>query len=569
MPTYFPPQHRGQVPPVPSHGPGENYACQRPPPNSTTSSKRQVDEDDDDIQFISEKPVKRCRTSDKRPTIPVAEQPMIPLATTAATPTVAPNLPIMATQIPDCDSKDTERRLSTGMVCLPHDIHAVELAYALRGVSMPVLENFVLDQPFRKPRSPSPPELSPKQLPLTVSSAMLNFQSDRNVPEAFDFERPSSSHILCASSSHTSRQVETPVMTPDLTNTSLDPQNTHAAETLIHPGSYINPTSSNRDKRVGSNSIPMPPPPPLPYSEASHQAPCLGINPRPSENHHHHNNSTHSQKQPCQVCSRLRHQAQLSRVQGLPIVNATLPPGYMPQLHCHTSYGQHLHPQMVAIPTSNMHGFGPNFAPVMMPVNSNAFAPLPSHSQPQHLPQQMISEQQKGTEKDKPHTSERSGKPQSPQTTQPKSTVGSFNAASSPLKPPASLIQPTYRKPSPNLIVDVAETCQEKFPFEEVAKRHNVPVDKVFDVFAAIIQVPLLRCPTDRRRPGRLATARIKEYNGVKKEIRDSRADGSDGGRPEGVINSTDIAQKLGPVEFPEGFTLGGSHGRDESSGHS
>lgn len=144
----------------------------------------------------------------------------------------------------------------------------------------------------------------------------------------------------------------------------------------------------------------------------------------------------------------------------------------------------------------------------------------------------------------------------------------------SPIRPPSSLIQPTYRKPSPNLIVDVAETCQERFPFEEVAKRHNVPVDKVFEIFAAIIQVPLLRCPTDRRRQGRLATARIKEYNKARKDARDSTArKGGDGATKKSTaaaaaeaaeaeedarIAPAEIAKRLGQAEFPEGFTLGG-----------
>lgn len=135
----------------------------------------------------------------------------------------------------------------------------------------------------------------------------------------------------------------------------------------------------------------------------------------------------------------------------------------------------------------------------------------------------------------------------------------------SPFRPPASLIQPTYRKPSPNLIVDVAETCQKKFPFEEVAKRHNVPVDKVIEVFAAIIQVPLLRCPTDRRRPGKLATGRVKEYARAKKDIQEERAAVGEGGEKtagergaEINVRPLEIAQRLGLVELPDEFTTPG-----------
>lgn len=87
-----------------------------------------------------------------------------------------------------------------------------------------------------------------------------------------------------------------------------------------------------------------------------------------------------------------------------------------------------------------------------------------------------------------------------------------------------------------------------------------MPIDKVFDVFAAIIQVPLLRCPTDRRRPGKLATGRIKEYNKAKMDIQESRTTEGKGGSDgkTATVSSTDIAQRLGQVDFPEGFTLGG-----------
>ncbi|KAI0421078.1 hypothetical protein F5X98DRAFT_361376 [Xylaria grammica] len=518
MPTYLSHQDLGQVLPGPLHEPGRGCTCQHPLINSMTPSKRQVDEEDDDIQFISEKPVKRRRISEKQPTtaIPTPQQPMIPFAVIPdAASTVVPNTPTIATQVPENDLKNMERRLSTGMVGLPSDIHAVELTYALRGVSMPVLENFVLNQPFRKPRPPSPPELSPKQLPSTISPAIISVQSDQPVPAA-DFEKPPSPQMLYASSNHACCRAGTPAMMPGLIKATTNIQQSHALETPINSRSPVVQISSNYGTRVGLNSSPMPPPPPpaLPYSEASHHAPCSGNSQRPSENHHHHNSSAHPQKQLC-------------------------------QFHYHPS-----HPQVMAAPTSNVHRFEPDLVSVIIPNNGSPFVPLTPQSQPATAQQQQ--------EEGQP-IPERSGNPGSPPKTPLNTTAVSPNATSSPIKPPASLIQPTYRKPSPNLIVDVAETCQQKFPFEEVAKRHNVPVEKVFDVFAAIIQVPLLRCPTDRRRQGKLATARIKEYNRAKKEIQDSRGSSSTGEKPEVVVNSADIAQRLGLVEFPHEFTLGGS----------
>ncbi|KAK2629566.1 hypothetical protein QTJ16_000386 [Diplocarpon rosae] len=79
------------------------------------------------------------------------------------------------------------------------------------------------------------------------------------------------------------------------------------------------------------------------------------------------------------------------------------------------------------------------------------------------------------------------------------------------------------RKHSPNLIVDIAETCQEMFPFAAVAERHDVAIQKVFDTFSAIIQLPLLRNADDRRRHGSLGKRRNKEYRDAKRAMEKAR----------------------------------------------
>ncbi|KAK5634461.1 hypothetical protein RRF57_010174 [Xylaria bambusicola] len=534
MPPYAPFQCPGQAPAYElGQHQGQNYVCQHPPESRPPSSKRQSDEDDDDIQFISEKPVKRHRTNEQRSVIPARD---------------VPDSLAVAMEMSCGEVKNTERRLSTGMVNLPHDINAMELAYALRGISMPVLENFVFDQPTRKSRPPSPPELSPKQLPLTVSPTMLNVGDDQTMSGMSSLERHSVSHTLCASSNHASCQAETPAMISGLKSTFPNVQQTHALEASIQLGGCTSPVPffhSNNGTSAGSNIIHMPSPPNDSSPEAFHNVPCWeNSSSRLPESHRQHNSSNPSQKLPCQVCFQLRNQAQFSRAQGLPMINSSLAPHTIPQLHCHTAYGQ----QMVKISTSNMHRFGPNFTPILMPANSSGFVSLPTHPQPQHLPQQTASEQQKVIKTSNQSAPEHPSITNSYKTTKAKIMETSSNTSSNSSKPPAPLIQPTYRKRSPNLIVDVAETCQEKFPFEEVAKRHNVTINKVFDIFAAIIQVPLLRCPKDRRRQGKLATERMKEYNKAKKDTRDSN---NSGARTEGTINSTEIAARLGPMEFP------------------
>ncbi|CAP67373.1 uncharacterized protein PODANS_1_23748 [Podospora anserina S mat+] len=71
---------------------------------------------------------------------------------------------------------------------------------------------------------------------------------------------------------------------------------------------------------------------------------------------------------------------------------------------------------------------------------------------------------------------------------------------------------PLRKKPSPNLLIDIAETAEETFPYDEVAARHGVTPQKVFDTLSAIVLIPLLRCPTDKRRAGKLAHDRVKFY---------------------------------------------------------
>ncbi|TQN71790.1 hypothetical protein CSHISOI_03694 [Colletotrichum shisoi] len=96
--------------------------------------------------------------------------------------------------------------------------------------------------------------------------------------------------------------------------------------------------------------------------------------------------------------------------------------------------------------------------------------------------------------------------------------VKAIKAAPASSKPQTSRISDTQLT-TKHIVVDIADTCLDIFPFAEVAKRHNQPEQKVRDIFAAVIQVPLLRCPTDKRRAGKLGTARVKEFNQAKKEM--------------------------------------------------
>src|SRR5690606_10531079 len=58
-----------------------------------------------------------------------------------------------------------------------------------------------------------------------------------------------------------------------------------------------------------------------------------------------------------------------------------------------------------------------------------------------------------------------------------------------------------HQEPSPgkHIIVDIADTAMEAFPFAKVAKRHGVSADKVRSIFEAVVAVPFLRVPADKR----------------------------------------------------------------------
>jgi stalled ribosome alternative rescue factor ArfA len=68
-----------------------------------------------------------------------------------------------------------------------------------------------------------------------------------------------------------------------------------------------------------------------------------------------------------------------------------------------------------------------------------------------------------------------------------------------------------------NLLVDVAETATEIFPYELIARRHGCATFKVVEALAAVVQVPLLRCAIDKRRAGKLGAERVKEVREMRK----------------------------------------------------
>jgi hypothetical protein len=518
------------------------------------------DGDDDDLQFISAQPVKKRKIAGGSTKYQLKVTPPVAAAPSPQPPPQndgfwrLPESPVTGqaqSRVQD-HSKNADlsqkRRVSTGMVGLLSDIPEIEAAVAMRGVSLPSLESYVFGQSPRRPRPMASPPLSPKQLPsnfqpwdldspLTTPSGNVH-TTHQPAPDAMDEDTiMMQAPIVTVSPSSRGANVDQSRASSPAQDASVDRHMTSMPAPL---------SSQTQHEQIPDSLRQIPPSHPHPNMPPAGAA------------------RAHGARHPCRICIQMAQREALARARGLPLamVGQPMPTPAMPQMRGPPipPY-HHLHHQLASMPPTSIPALGSGYLPMVMPMHR--FNGIPSHGSGTQPPSQLTSPQlnhpspQATATAMPPQTAAWTG--ESSQTTLSPSKPRPGTPRSS-FKPPASLIQPTYRKPSPNLIVDVAETCQQKFPFEEVAGRHNVPVDKVIEVFAAIIQVPLLRCPTDRRRPGKLATSRVKEYARAKKGIQEERdaeaGEGAHGNRGEVVATPLGIAQRLGTVELPEEFEM-------------
>ncbi|KAF7877356.1 hypothetical protein EAF04_001038 [Stromatinia cepivora] len=108
--------------------------------------------------------------------------------------------------------------------------------------------------------------------------------------------------------------------------------------------------------------------------------------------------------------------------------------------------------------------------------------------------------------------------PQQAKTVTSRTPNAALSSLQSPVPQPSKQQMPAPNH-SPNLIIDIAQTSQETFPFAAVAARHNKPIQKVFDTFSAIIQLPLLKQAADGRRHGPLGSERMRQYREAKRAM--------------------------------------------------
>ncbi|KAK8090858.1 hypothetical protein PG994_000363 [Apiospora phragmitis] len=571
-----------------------------------TPAKR-PDAEVDDVQFISSKPVKRQKVDHPASSpvvntiMPIQQPDLQPVSQSQPVPRMNCGgsliTPVAAAPIADNDmswpnseiNHSHDRRITTGMVGLPSGFSDWESIFGYRGCSLPELESYSMSAARLKPSILSSPDISPKQIPKMVASA----DSQPGLP-------PSESNDML-------QYNQTPRPNPNPTSTAV--MSTPASHEIAQPSATV-PTIVQQKETMGivegcpekvAESTP-----PMPHQSPRDSKPNqIQQQQTPSEQPTSTTDNPtqpHASKQSCMACMQMQQRAAFARAQGLPFFNPNMPLHMLPPGSYHPSFGPQPHPQFMPAMHAGLHGFGPGFSPMMMPMNTQAYSgpvmssPTLSH---QHAVQPMsprpttaaAAQHRQQTEKTPETGLDNAADPGGNWLNQstvaaaaaaapPTTAAGSESPAKRsrpplplplPLPPPQqhpSLAQPTYRKPSPNLIVDVAETCQENFPFAEVARRHDTTVEKVADVFTALVQVPLLRCPKDRRRAGRLAHERVKEYNRTKQELQEAAAEAAKGqgvgsgnnsslgvGGQQGVVQSQivvrplDIANALGPTE--------------------
>ncbi|KAL0933225.1 uncharacterized protein CTRU02_212188 [Colletotrichum truncatum] len=285
----------------------------------------------------------------------------------------------------------------------------------------------------------------------------------------------------------------------------LNFESSHSSENS--PSNHQQPQTHNIPQSSGGTPLAHVPSQPPNHSTISVQADACGNRP-PS-----------GAKGPCRQCleARLRQQAanqaaSMSTVAGLPLGSKVPGPGQ-------TS----IPPSTVLQPWTQLLGINPYYNPMAgalygpslqqpLMAGTNGHLAVPSQNYPSHG---LLSQQTNA------HKVSLAPAPSMPSIQPFVSNQKNPQPAKTASIAPSTQISktPDIQLTTKHIIVDIADTCLDLFPFDAVAKRHNQPEQKVRDIFSAIIQVPLLRCNTDKRRAGKLGTARVKEFNQAKKDV--------------------------------------------------
>ncbi|OHE94738.1 hypothetical protein CORC01_09955 [Colletotrichum orchidophilum] len=573
-----------------------------PYPRPVIPAKRE----DDDVQFVSSNPVKKRRIDDYQP---------VTQHSTTKSPALGRPVPIShQTSEAAKPTSQPERRGSTGMVDHSPTARLPDVD-PMRGCSMPTPERSCHSESFWT--SPctgeqSSPPVSPKSLPEPISPSVLGIENSHGPAPSImsgtnetvaDFPGPvpslmASSHLYQAQVSgeqgtpsqfqpETENHTETAKDVPsaptapalagvtDQGNTNSVPASVADGKTIPHqtaesgpmltyPCAEVESKNTTRDlldqqADLHSSKINDFP---FPFHTHTHQTTNVS-SPLTSEIYSTIHGTSDNQtgacadrpasgaKGPCRQCVevRLRQQA-ASMAANSGLTNGT---------KASTTSQTPLPPSSIQQPWTHLLGLNPYHnamaGAIYNPLLQQSLMAGPAghfavHSQQPHLGPTLPAQQPAGHMF---HLGPPSPVPQA-------QAFAAQQPTAQPAKPATAISKPQKNRlidtqpATKHIIVDIADTCLNMFPFQEVAKRHNQPEQKVRDIFSAVIQVPLLRCPTDKRRAGKLGTTRVKEFTQAKKEVQAQK--GNPGQTRQDSPNQMpympsawDVAQFIGPSD--------------------
>lgn len=602
--------------------------------NDSFPIKRKPEEE---VQFVSSKPVKKCRGSKDTPAEAQAHRGVDPAD-------------ISRVGRPPGDTRPGNTPSHLGP-SLPASQPLHESSNFNRGVSLPSMENYVFPPPpdgITSRTSRSSPMLSPKQLPQPAPSGQADAQmapstpsntNDVNPPAWFNAPWAVAGMQPQPTPMNLHMPPTQPMVTPYIQPSAPEPsaavrdekQQSRTSEKFTEPAQCAQPASQpckelgmehiqnshqyppqendksmqatqpSRAQKAWQPAQPTPrtPPGPMPGTQLPAQQHAGNSNGYAVTNVH-----PLPPKPPCFACEQMRQQALHNKTNMYPLMGPASHAhhGWHGPEVAHLTHPTHMQPApfpnagfAMSPDVSQNHtlhrpqllyhgqvpmGYGLTHAPTQGPYPAAVQRALPmaetsaSESTPgipshkfNHNPQlnlSPVSTPMSQTERAQ-YTKGQSALSQPP-ATQTISTAPSPTPAASPAPRPPTPSPPDDH--SPNLIVDIAETCEALFPWDEVAERHNVPRQKVLDTFAAIIQLPLIRCTTDKKRHGRLATNRLKDYTRGKNAMcisspaspatppASAKSDSNENqdNRPvlPGVV---ELANSMAPVGFPSTLT--------------
>ena len=590
---------------------------------------------EDEVQFVSSKPVKKCRGSRDSP----AE---------AHRAVNKGDISRVGAPLEDTRPGNTPSRLGPSPP-MGQPLH--ESSNFNRGVSLPSLENYVFPPPhdaITSRTSRSSPMLSPKQLPRAAPSSQPDAQLAPSTPSNADNAKPPAwfnapwvapgmpPQPISMNLHMTPNQ---PVMSPCIQPPTPEPssaildgkQQSSTSETFTDPAQCLDPATQSREEAgvehtqhghqystlESPETIPATQPPRAqkawqPAQPAPRTPPGPTPRSQPPAQQHAVNSGGYavptvhalSPKPPCFACEQMRQQALYNKtnVQPLAGIASHAHHGWHGPEAAHLAHPAHMQPARfpsagfgvssdvaqnhLQRPQNLYHGQMP-MGYGLTPVSAQGQYPTPvqrafpvadmcanqsasriSTHKYNHSPQVVVSPSSTTmSQTERTQYNQAQSASSQPRATQPSSTT-----ASSPTPAAAHTPRPSTPPPpethSPNLIVDIAETCEALFPWDEVAERHNVPRQKVVDTFAAIIQLPLIRCTTDKKRHGRLATNRLKDFTRGKNAMcisslsspatppASAKSDSNETQDNRAVLAGVvELANSMAPVGFPSTLT--------------